>query len=352
MAAQPNDARDDRVASRWGDIIGEDRAMNNQCPQPSDVHPGDRIRSEQRGGPSRSRSRRPTKVQAVPLIVALILMFALVGNWQKAVRTHNTGQPPTRAVTGPRWVPGVVSPWQWLLSHPLDVANPTDMGTGVVGASGQPAADPVVYDIDGFSNPDTTVTALHAAGKRAICYIETGAWESYRPDAAMFPAAVLGKTMEGYPDERYLDIRASVVVEIIEARIKMCADKGFDAVEPDIDDSYTADTGFPLTMADNVAFNTTIANYAHGLGLAIGLKNGDSPEFAAAMAPRVDFALTEQCFEFDTCASYTPFTQAGKAVFAAEYDLDTTQFCPAAAAREFNATRFDVALAGHRQPCS
>src|SRR5204862_4295894 len=118
--------------------------------------------------------------------------------------------------------------------------------------------------------PAPTAAALHAAGKRAVCYIETGPWERYRPDAGTFPDTVLGKTMEGYPAERYLHIRSPVVVELVKARIKMCADKGFDGVEPDIDDSYTADTGFPLTQADSVAFNTTIAAYAHELGLAIG----------------------------------------------------------------------------------
>ena len=36
--------------------------------------------------------------------------------------------------------------------------------------------------------------------------------------------------------------------------------EGFDAIEPDIDDSYTENTGFGLTMADDVAFNRTLAN--------------------------------------------------------------------------------------------
>jgi hypothetical protein len=292
-------------------------------------------------------------MHGVAFVALIVLVFGLVGTWKKAVRTDDTDHSPstTTVIGGPRWAPDPVTPWQWLLSHPLDVGNPSDMGTDAVDNSGQQAADPVVYDIDGLSNPATTVTALHAGGKRAVCYIETGAWEAYRPDAGMFPEAVRGKAMDNYPDERYLDIRSPVVVGLIKERIKMCADKGFDGVEPDIDDSYTADTGFPLTLADNVAFNTTIAGYAHELGLAIGLKNGDAPEFAAAMAPVVDFVLTEQCLEFDSCASYAPFTQAGKAVFAAEYNLDPEQFCSRAVELQFNATRFQVDLAGYRQPC-
>lgn len=251
-----------------------------------------------------------------------------------------------------RWVPAPVTPWQWVLNHPLDITSESDMGTGVLDFRSAPAPDPIVYDIDGFENPADTVSALHAAGKRVICYIETGAWESYRADAAEFPPEVLGKTMDDYPDERYVDVRSPIVVELIKARVRMCADKGFDAIEPDIDDSYTEDTGFPITFEDNLAFNEEIAEYAHSLGLSIGLKNGDEPAFAEAMEPFVDFALTEQCFEFDTCGSYAPFTRAGKAVFAVEYELDTEQFCSRANTLNFNATKHDVDLGGGgRRPC-
>lgn len=255
------------------------------------------------------------------------------------------------AATQSRWIPPALTPWQWILAHPLDVGSESDMGTSVLDFRGAPAPDPLVYDIDGFDNPASTVAALHAAGKRVICYIETGAWESYRADAAEFPLDVLGKAMTDYPDERYLDVRSPAVVELIKGRVKMCADKGFDAIEPDIDDSYTEDTGFPITFEDNLTFNTAIADYAHQLGLSIGLKNGDEPAFAAAMEPFVDFALTEQCFEFDTCGSYAPFVEAGKAVLAVEYNLKTEQFCSRANALNFNATRHDVELRGGRYPC-
>jgi hypothetical protein len=138
-----------------------------------------------------------------------------------------------------RWVPpsGVNLPWQWELDHPLNTSNPSDMGTGVRLPNGQPAPDPVVYDIDGFDNPASTVTTLHGIGAHVICYIEVGAAETYRADYSHFPKAVIGRTVPGYPAEKYIDIRSSAVVSIIEARISMCAGKGFDAVEPDIDES-------------------------------------------------------------------------------------------------------------------
>ena len=157
--------------------------------------------------------------------------------------------------------------------------------------------------------------------------------------------------MDGYPDERYLDIRSPDVVRIVLDRIDMCAAKGFDAVEPDLDDTYAEDTGFDLTQAEQVEFNTVVADHAHSLGMSIALKNGDEPPFTDVMEPIVDFALVEQCFEFDSCDAYAGFGQAGKAVLEVEYNLAPQQFCDDAAARGFSAVLHDPALAGGGTPC-
>jgi hypothetical protein len=254
---------------------------------------------------------------------------------------------------GGRWIPPTGNvPWQWEIDHPLNTASSSDMGTGVTTYTGAPAPNPVVYDIDGFDNPASTVSALHADGFHVICYIEVGAAENYRSDYSQFPAAALGNVMPGYSSERYVDITNATVVSIIENRIAMCAQKGFDAIEPDIDDSYTDNTGFPITMADDVNYNTVLASYAHSLGVSYGLKDGDDPDYAAAMLPIVDFALDEQCFQYSTCGSFYPsFANAGRAVFEAEYSTATTKFCPAANTDGFNAARFNVNLNGGRQPC-
>ncbi len=225
------------------------------------------------------------------------------------------------------------------------------MGTGVSTYLGTPAPDPTVYDIDGFDNTAATVGALHARGDHAICYLEVGAAESYRPDYSQFPSTDLGSVVSGYPAERYLDIKDPTVVRIIEARIAMCASKGFDAVEPDIDDSYTDTTGFSITETQNVQYDTTLAAYAHGLGLGWALKNGDDPGFAASMQPVADFVIDEQCHQYDTCSSFQPFASAGKAVLEVEYSEAPTLFCPAANAANEDALKMDVSLSGGRLPC-
>jgi hypothetical protein len=249
------------------------------------------------------------------------------------------------------WRPQAALAWQWELDHPLDLTRASDMGTGVTTYLGTPAPDPTVYDIDGFDNTTATVSALHARGDHVICYIEVGAAESYRSDYAQFPSADLGSPVSGYPSERYLNIENPAVVRIIEARIAMCASKGFDAVEPDIDDSYSDSTGFAISQAQNVHFDTTLAAYAHGLGLAWGLKNGDDPSFAALVQPVADFALDEQCHQYNTCGSFATFASAGKAVLEVEYSEAPNQFCTSANAANEDALKMDVSLSGGRLPC-
>src|ERR1019366_9097003 len=91
--------------------------------------------------------------------------------------TTPTTTPPssTTPAAGTWWTPPLGNvPWQWEIDHPLNLSSASDMGTGVTTYTGAPAPDPVVYDIDGIENPASTVTALHAAGDHAICYIEVG----------------------------------------------------------------------------------------------------------------------------------------------------------------------------------
>lgn len=259
------------------------------------------------------------------------------------------------------WQPGTGSlPWQWELDHAIDTSNAKDMGTGDETYAGSNADDPVVYDIDGFDNDAAQVTALHGLGKKVICYIEVGAAESYRSDYSQFPATALGKTVDGYAQEKYLDIGDATVVTVIEARIAMCSQKGFDGVEPDIDDSYTDDTGFSITESSNVAYLVTLSQYAHSLGLAWGLKNGGDggtpTKFVSDMLPHVEFAVVEEPFYLNTIGYFHPaLYDAGKAMFVAEYTNDTSSassFCPTALSDHTNAALFDVALDGAtRTPC-
>lgn len=232
-----------------------------------------------------------------------------------------------------RWRPGPHTTWQWQLSTPVDRSVRAQM-----------------FDIDLFDNSRGVVRALRARGRRVVCYLSAGSFERWRPDAASFPASVLGKPLDGWPGERWLDVRrVDVLGPILERRLDLCRAKGFDGVEPDNVDAYANDSGFPLTGADQLAFNRFLARAAHARGLSVGLKN--DVDQARALAPQFDWALTEQCFQYRECGRLSPFVRAGKAVFSVEYALPRGRFCAEARRRGFMAMRKRLSLGAWRQPC-
>jgi hypothetical protein len=282
----------------------------------------------------------------------------------------------TSAVPRPWWHPRPAGPnegpeFQWELDHPLNIRLASDTGSGAVNSLGARSGATTLFDIDGITNPASTVRALHALGDRAICYIEVGAAGDYYPAGTehvqvsyyqqFLRAHDLGATVPGYP-ERYLNVNAASTVAIVKAMIRQqCAAKGFDAVEPDIDDSYADATGFRVTEADSVRYDRALAAYAHSLGLAWGQKNGDGDSgFSRALEPATDFLLVEECEYYQTCGVVTaPYTRARKLVLDAEYTqdwgpgvaTDLRRFCPADAASHLDGTLLTTALAGPRNPC-
>ncbi len=179
--------------------------------------------------------------------------------------------------------------------------------------------------------------------------MSAGSWENWRPDAAQFPATVLGHN-NGWPGEKWLDIRRlDVLGPIMEARLNLCRDKGFDAVEPDNIDGYSNNTGFPLTAQDQLTYNRFLADAAHARGLSIGLKN--DLEQVPDLLSRFDFAVNEECFRYNECAALSPFINAGKAVFETEYNQATASFCPLASGLGFSSMKKNLDLDAWRAPC-
>jgi hypothetical protein len=232
---------------------------------------------------------------------------------------------PTAAPT-PRWHPAVGDTFQIQYSGSIDVSVPAS-----------------VYDLDGDATPASTVAALHAEGRHVFCYVDAGAWESYRADASSYPASVLGKVVAGWPQERWLDIRKiDTLAPLLRHRLDGCAAKGFDGLDPDNVDGYENATGFPLTAADQLRFNLWLAAEAHARGLAVALKNdGDQ---VGQLVSTFDAAVVEDCVAFGECAAYSPFVAAGKPVFDIEYDRPPNVFCPVAASLHFEIIGKDMDL--------
>ncbi len=210
-----------------------------------------------------------------------------------------------------------------------------------------------VYDVDLFENDASVVETLHAQGRKVICYVSVGSWEDWRPDKDQFPKAVIGEDYEGWPGEKWLDIRqVELLAPVMRARFDLCREKGFDGIEPDNIDGYTNDTGFPLTYADQLEYNLWLAEEAHARGLSIGLKN--DPDQVAHLLPYFDWALTEDCFAEGWCDDMLPFVQMGKPVLAAEYadtGVDFGQICQEADRLRFSLILKNRELDAWRESC-
>lgn len=129
------------------------------------------------------------------------------------------------------WKPEVGSKWEIILSQVMKLPKG--------GASKLDSTVPI-YDLDLFDNSKSTFSAMKKAGKHVICYFSAGSWENWRDDKNEFPKKDLGKAMDGWPDERWVNISSPDVRVIMAKRIKLAADKGCDAIDPDNMDGYVS----------------------------------------------------------------------------------------------------------------
>jgi hypothetical protein len=230
------------------------------------------------------------------------------------------------------WLPRVNDTWQIVLSDPIRLPATASSIT----------PDAEIFDIDLFENPKNTVDALHRLGKKAIAYFSAGSYEPGRPDSKDFKSSDLGKSMDGWPKEKWLDIRNENVRSIMSKRIELAAQKGFDAIDPDNVDAYVSldrchlatrlcpsktiadnvpfkdnKNGLGLTKADSINFIHFLAAKARSLNLSIGLKNAG--DIIPSVLSVVDFSINEQCVQYKEAGQFVAFIKAGKPVLHIEY---------------------------------
>ncbi|MGW1604147.1 endo alpha-1,4 polygalactosaminidase [Streptomyces eurythermus] len=149
-----------------------------------------------------------------------------------------------------------------------------------------------------------------APGLYNICYVN--AFQAQPAERSSWPADLLLRDGRGRLvidedwDEPLLDIRTPAKRERVAKRVNGwidgCADKGFDAVEPDNYDSYTRSDGL-LTPSDATTFMALLSRHAHARHLAIAQKN--TAELAARRERAgLDFAVAEECGQYDECGVY------------------------------------------------
>ncbi len=207
-----------------------------------------------------------------------------------------------------------------------------------------------MYDIDLFDASKEDIKELQRKEIKVICYFSAGSYEDWRADEAEFPQEVLGNTLEGWEDEKWLDVsRIDLLAPIMRKRFDLAVEKGCDGVEPDNVDGYLNDNGFSLTAQAQLAYNKWLADEAHKRKLSIGLKNDldQIPE----LVDHFDFAVNEQCFEYDECERVLPFIENEKAVFGVEYELETEDFCELAKSLRLSWLKMSYDLDGGRISC-
>jgi glycosyl hydrolase family 114 len=128
----------------------------------------------------------------------------------------------------PDWTPKVRQSWQIVLISPLEIS----------GNKISPDVD--VYDVDLFDNDAATFTALREKGKKSICYFSAGSYEPGRPDSKDFQEGDMGKGLDGWPGEKWLNVSSPSVRSIMSKRIELAAKKGCHAIDPDNVDGFVS----------------------------------------------------------------------------------------------------------------
>lgn len=190
-----------------------------------------------------------------------------------------------------------------------------------IGAPYTPASGVKVISRDRSAKP--------AKGLYNICYVN--AFQA-QPDALSWwqenhPGLILkDKNNHTVMDENWgealLDTstgaKRNELAAIVGRWIDGCAKSGFQAVEPDNLDSYERSKGL-LTKTDNSAFAKLIVQKAHAKGLAIGQKN-TAEMLSEHTKTGFDFAVAEECAEYNECGSYAKAYD--NRVYVIEYEDD------------------------------
>lgn len=238
--------------------------------------------------------------------------------------------PPPHTPSTEWYQPTVDSTWQIQLQGPANTGYAVDL-----------------FILDLFDTPQSVINDIHASGRKVICYFSAGSHENWREDSDRFRSTDKGHALDGWPGERWVDIRSRNVRSIMADRIALAAQKGCDGVDPDNVDGYTNDTGFPLTGRNQLDYHRFLAQQAHDQGLAISLKN--NVEQVEKLLPYVDFAVNESCHQWNECDRLAPFIDAGKPVFHIDYlyandPLTRAGFCHVMNSRGFRSLTLPRAL--------
>jgi Glycoside-hydrolase family GH114 len=279
-------------------------------------------------------------------ICAAVVVLAPAADVLAQQRAHATARPmrhaslppPVPCTGGPCWVPTQGMQWEWQICcyQGANLYPPSSYSKlNYVNTS----YNVPFYDIDGFENdnnrtidpktgqPIGTVARLHAQGRRAICYLDVGSFEDWRPDWGKHlrrrHPGLVGAPVPDWPHQWWIDFRKTrVIYPIMRARLDMCRRRGYDGVQFDDLVAYEeSKQGFskPITGQQTVAYAVWLANQAHRRGLSAAFQN--ALEIAKQLQPYYDWALFEDCTQYQEChhPGLRAFLTAHKFVADVEY---------------------------------
>ena len=130
-----------------------------------------------------------------------------------------------------------------------------------------------VYDVDGFETTAVKSPLCTRAASTSSATSTSAPRRTSGPTMDRFPKSVLGaierlarRALARHPPDPVWSSRSW-------RRGFACAQKGFDAVEPDNIEAFSNKSGFPVTAAQQLAYNLWVAETVHGLGMAVLQKN-------------------------------------------------------------------------------
>eukprot|EP00123_Amoebidium_parasiticum_P018274 comp24156_c0_seq1/m.43999 comp24156_c0_seq1/g.43999 ORF comp24156_c0_seq1/g.43999 comp24156_c0_seq1/m.43999 type:complete len:881 (-) comp24156_c0_seq1:183-2825(-) len=191
----------------------------------------------------------------------------------------------------------------------------------------------LVVDVDLFGTSEAQIATLKSQGHIVICYYSAGSLESGRPDTdkikTQYPQ-LLGKKMNGWPETWLNILLLDDLKQVMSWRLDQAKAKGCHGVEPDNVDCWANqcinNQPAQKKMYDaQLAYNKWTSNYAHSLGLTIGLKN--NLEQIKDLLGYYDFMMNESCFDYNECYYLDPFNKKNKSVFVTVYQGDYTAIC-------------------------
>jgi hypothetical protein len=318
-------------------------------------------------------SRLVGSMLATAAAAAIVLAASLASAAPVESRVE-AGDPAVNAAAAP--VPPPDARWQYQLQ--ASRRGSEDSGRIAVEICSPPlgggdCVTPEVIDFDLYldergpgvdSRPNReAVGALHAVGDYAVCYIDAGGIENYRPDWDVFRRwhrthgrSLLGKPFsKRFPEERWANVGGvrprAFLLRMMERRTRLCARAGFDAVEYDVVEAWASGkrvTGWNVSYRDQLAYNRGLARIAHRHGLAAALKNdlGQVEDLVGDF----DFAINEECFTYEECERLRPFIESGKPVFHVEYTNSRREFCAHTEGLGFNSIRKSPNYTLYAQP--